>query len=85
MDSRNIRRAFIIPLYNISKESAIGCITPNNSEEPYDYVRAVLHKYKSILSNLTLDEIRKIDGQEIGEPDYILFPMFKKEENNQKK
>ena len=68
----------------LNKESAIGYITPNTSQEPYSYVRAVLHKYKSILGNLTLDEIRKIDGQEIGEPDYILFPMFKKEENNQK-
>lgn len=82
MDSRNIRRAFIIPLYNINKESAIGCITSNNSEEPYDYVRAVLHKYKSILGNLTIDEIKRIDGQGIGEPDYKLFPMFKKEEIN---
>ncbi|MFA5398449.1 MAG: hypothetical protein WC346_20720 [Methanogenium sp.] len=64
----------------LNKESAIGYITPNNSEEPYDYVRAVLYKYKSILGNLTIDEIKRIDGQGIGEPDYELFPMFKKEE-----
>ena len=56
------------------------------SKESYDYVRAVLYKYKSILKDLTIDDIKKISNQVIGKPDYELFPMFKKEEKiiNQK-
>jgi hypothetical protein len=50
------------------------------SKDPYNYVRAVLYKYKSILKNLTVDDIKKISNQVIGEPNYELFPMFKKEE-----
>lgn len=53
------------------------------SEEIYDYKKALLHKYKSILKFLDIDTIRKIDNQELGEPDYKLFPMFKKEEKSE--
>ena len=64
----------------MNKECSLGY---EKFEEVYDYKKALLHKYKSILKFLDIDTIRKIDNQELGEPDYNLFPMFKKEKDNE--
>lgn len=47
----------------------------------YDYWTAVIYKCLSILRHTTVTEILEVDGRPIGEADYELFPMFKKEEN----
>jgi len=49
----------------------------------YDYVRAVLHKCCSILSTTEVSKIIEIDNCELGEPNYELFPMFKREEQQE--
>ena len=61
----------------INKESTYG---GKGIEEEYDYRRALLHKYKSILKMLDTSTILKVDNHVLGEPDYELFPMFKLKE-----
>ena len=44
----------------------------------YDYWTALIYACMSILRNVSCTTIEKVDGAPLGEPDYKLFPMFKK-------
>lgn len=64
----------------MNKQSDIAGNKEKDDYSDYDYFTAILYKYCSILRNLTIQEIKEVGKCELGEPDYDLFPMFKKEQ-----
>jgi len=54
----------------------------NEETVDYNYRRALLHEYLSILHSLSIAHIKQIDGEDIGEVNYELFPMLKKDDEN---
>lgn len=63
-----------------TKQSIIGWGTPDQLEKlpDYDYWTAIVMKSMSVLRLLELKTIEKMENAKIGEPDFELFPMFKK-------
>ena len=63
----------------VTNQSDIGFNINDVVKPDYDYWTAVIHKCLSFIGNTEVNRILKIETLPIGEPDFELFPMFKRE------